>query len=96
MNQVLILKKIAILFVTLATGKEPENEDELCRVCSDWHKDLLYQAPKINNLKLLLSLAYRIVNSTSIGSDRIPSISYIIDEIKAVADLETPDTKILI
>ena len=62
MNQVLILKKIAILFVTLATGKEPENEDELDRVCFDWHKDQLFQAPKNNNLKLLLSLAYKIVN----------------------------------
>ena len=38
-NEVLLLKKVAALFVTLATNKEPEKEEELIKVCADWHDD---------------------------------------------------------
>ena len=38
-NEVLLLKKVAALFVTLATNKEPEQEEELIKVCADWHDD---------------------------------------------------------
>ena len=38
-NEVLLLKKVAVFFVSLATTKEPENEDDLARVCQQWHDD---------------------------------------------------------
>ena len=37
-NEVLILKKIASFFVTLATGKEPENQAQLVKNLQAWHE----------------------------------------------------------
>lgn len=53
-NEVLLLKKVAALFVTLATNKEPEKEEELIKVCEDWHNNQLVYEPRDKELKLLL------------------------------------------
>ena len=81
-NEVLLLKKVAALFVTLATNKEPEEKEELFKVCQDWHDDQLVNVPRDEELKLLLDLAYKIVNTFRDRSDLI-QISTIVNEIQA-------------
>ena len=69
-NEVLLLKKVAALFVALSTGKEPTTEQELQNVCQDWSDDNLINwqslgrnVPREEELQLLLNEATKIVSS---------------------------------
>lgn len=69
-NEVLILKKIASFFVTVATGQEPENQSELVRCVQNWHDKTMLDMPRNKELISLLNLAYRIVQS--LNGDLMP------------------------
>ncbi len=57
-NEGLILKKIASFFVTLATGREPENQAELVESLQDWHDNHLAEMPTNKELITLMKIAY--------------------------------------
>jgi hypothetical protein len=62
-NETLIVKKIASFFVTLATGKEPENQGELVKCLQSWHDKTMYNMPKNKELGVLMAVAYKAVQS---------------------------------
>ena len=66
--------------MTLATNKEPENEEELIKVCEDWHDDQLVYAQNDAELKLLLDEAYKIVSSFRDRSNLMP-LSTVVNNI---------------
>lgn len=62
-NDKLILKKLASLFVTIATGNEPENFSAMIKVLQKWHEDQLTPIPKQQEKIHLLNIAFKIVES---------------------------------
>ena len=87
-NEVCLLKKIAAFFVTLATNKEPEKEEELLEVLQKWHDDQLIYAPREDELKLLMDQAYRIVQSFKDRSNLLP-LSAVTNAIEAYVKAHT-------
>jgi len=49
--------------VTLATGREPENQLELVESLQDWHDNHLAEMPKNKELIALMKIAYSAVKS---------------------------------
>lgn len=54
---------MAGFFVTLATGKEPENQAELVKNLQEWNNKQMAAMPTNKEQVVLLDIAYKIVKS---------------------------------
>jgi hypothetical protein len=54
---------VAGFFVTLATGKEPENQAELVKNLQEWNNKQMAAMPTNKEQVVLLDIAYKIVKS---------------------------------